>query len=193
MLIFAQIVIMDNSSGLPVQYVYNGEFYNSNGPYVYLGTVVDDVAPGVTGVDVSNPTPSSTEDIEVSFELLAEGIGSSRIESVLVYYRVAGGTWIELTPVFYGGEYSVVIPAQSGGSTIEYYIQVVDAAGNTFTSSTYSVTVKPDDYGPYILIGIIGALFAVGLIVAIMQNKARVKKATGKERYKYIKKNVGGK
>ncbi|MHA1694971.1 MAG: hypothetical protein ACTSUG_06910, partial [Candidatus Helarchaeota archaeon] len=191
--IFAQIWILDNNTGKPVSFTYDGTIYSNMSQFVYLGKITDNEAPNISALMLSTISPKSTDDIEIRFTLEKERSGASRIDSVIVYYRVNGGTFTSITPVVYNGEYSAVIPRQSANSIIEYYIEIRDEAGNIYRSNIGTLTVQNEDIGSYLLFGIILGTVVLGLVIAIMQNKSRVKKATGKERYKYIKKSVGGK
>lgn len=66
-------------------------------------------------------------------------------DSLLVYYQVSS-IWYEDTMSFVSGdEYVGYIPAQQGGTEIDYYIYATDNAGQADTTDTFSFKVL--DYG----------------------------------------------
>ncbi len=71
---------------------------------------------------------------EEDYAILAEIIASSHqpvlADSVWIHYRVNGGPWLTAGMANTTGDnYSGVIPRQSGGSTVNYYLTAADASG----------------------------------------------------------------
>jgi len=193
-MIYVQFWILNNDTGQPTPYTYGGSTYLMNGPFIFVSNVIDNVVPSInTTVELSTTNPTPDDDIELVFEMIPEGVGSAPIEYLIVYYRVNGGPYAALTPIEYKGKYAVVIPKQDAGATIEFYIEIKDEAGNVFKSSVYQINVQLEDITTEFVIALIFIAIFAGVILTIMQNKSKVKKATGKDRYKYIKKKVGGK
>ncbi|MBD3227653.1 MAG: hypothetical protein GF329_05650 [Candidatus Lokiarchaeota archaeon] len=192
MMIFLSFQVFNNATKTIEQIGYNGGYYLST-PFVYMASIIDQDIPNIHTPVVSSDSPNSNTAIDINFEIMPENDTAAEIDTVRVYYRIDGGEYMELVPIIYDGNYSVVIPGQSANSMIEYYIVVKDKAGNTYTSQVYSITVQSDSYLPYILLAVIAAVVLIGIVVVILRNKSKVKKATGKERYKYIKKKIGGK
>jgi hypothetical protein len=62
--------------------------------------------------------------------------GALQTSSLALNYRVDGGAFVPLPllPTGQPDEYAATIPAQAGGSFIEYYLTASDQAGNTATS-----------------------------------------------------------
>jgi hypothetical protein len=190
--IYLSFQIYNNATNTTEQIGYAGGYYTLATPFVFMASIIDQDAPGILTPVLSTITPTESDNIDLTFDIEPQNASAAQIEMVRVYYRVGGGEYIELVPIFYDGEYSTVIPKQAASSVIEYYIVVKDEAGNTFTSQVYTITVQAPNYNAYILLAILIGLVITTIIIAILQNRSKVKKATGKERYKYIKK-VGGK
>jgi len=72
----------------------------------------------------------------------------SGVDKVLLFYRVNYSEWWNTTMTSItmynetSGNWAVIIPAQPANSTVEFFIQAYDKAGNWNMSSTYSYTVK---------------------------------------------------
>jgi len=72
----------------------------------------------------------------------------SGVDRVLLFYRVNSSEWWNTTMTLItmynetSGNWNVTIPAQPANSTVEFFIQAYDKAGNWNMSSTYSYTVK---------------------------------------------------
>jgi hypothetical protein len=177
-----------------LNFVYNGQSGTETG-FIFYGEVIDTLAhQGINQSSLVSATPgeiTSSDDIEIHFTLFDELPGASDTRSIILRYRVDGGSWVNTTPIFYDGEYIGIIPKQAGGSTVEYQVIISDIAGNTYTSTLYSYAVVPDPF-PFIIVFLITLI--IGLVIVVWIGKgiasSEKKKLTGKERYKMIKRKL---
>ena len=65
------------------------------------------------------------------------------VENVVLYFRVDRGEWRKVSMQRINGElWSGEIPGQREGSTVKYYVEAVDEAGNRKATSTHTSKVK---------------------------------------------------
>jgi hypothetical protein len=95
------------------------------------------------------PKPRINEPVCVSVNVTDdESPIPSGVDKVLLWYRVDGGEWwttkMTLTMMYNAtsGNWTTIIPPQPGNSTVEFFIQAYDKAGNSNTSSIYTYDVK---------------------------------------------------
>ncbi|TFF92098.1 hypothetical protein EU546_07870 [Candidatus Thorarchaeota archaeon] len=92
------------------------------------------------------------------------------LDSVVLYYRVDNGSWLDIGMTLGGDVYSASIPSQSLGATVEYYVEATDSFGNVARSSTsiYSVAQAPPPT-PIIppLVGL-GVVVVVAIVIALL-------------------------
>jgi hypothetical protein len=87
------------------------------------------------------------------------------LDSVVLYYSVNNGTWTGAEMMLVGSEYSGVIPAQVGGSEVDYYVEATDAFGNVAQSDVHSYVVTP---GANLLPIAAGAGAVVAVVVLVL-------------------------
>ncbi len=85
-------------------------------------------------IAISHTPLGNTEDTENPYPVVARIVAAEPLnpDSLIVYYS-AGGAWTALTmaPTGNPDEYEALIPAQPGGTWVDYYIVAQDSAGNT--------------------------------------------------------------
>lgn len=109
----------------------------------YVG---DQTAPVITHTPLTN-----TEDTVNPYVVTADVTDDSPLASVTLYYQVDGGGYIAVPMMVPSLElYAGDIPAQTGGSVIDYYIEAIDSAvmANTTTTATYSFEVVDYTWPP---------------------------------------------
>ncbi len=129
---------------------------NDNGGSYYSFTVVSsDVTGPIISSIIQTPNPANdTETIIISCDVY----DANGIQSVTLYYRIDGGSWIDVNMTFTSGDtYEVTIGLFAYDSEIEYYIVAVDdspnhnSATNNNSGSYYTFTiVSSDNIGPTI-------------------------------------------
>jgi len=92
-------------------------------------------APIISNLLALPVNPSSSESVLVSATIT----DNDGISSVKLYYNVEGSTFNTLTMVASGNIYSASIPAQPGGSKINYYIEATDI----YSLTSYSPSTAP--------------------------------------------------
>ncbi|MHA1289947.1 MAG: hypothetical protein ACTSPB_21405, partial [Candidatus Thorarchaeota archaeon] len=112
----------------------------------YSYTVGDTVAPTYTQIQRSNTSPGNNESVEVNVTIPAdsEPLNASGIQSVEIYHRAYTGTpgaWTVDNMVNFTTVYNFTISGEPSGSTVEYYVNITDRAGNSKISTTYSYEV----------------------------------------------------
>jgi len=85
-------------------------------------------------IAISHMPLENTEDTENPYPVVARIVAAEPLnpDSLIVYYST-GGVWIPLTmaPTGNPDEYEALIPAQPGGTWVDYYIVAQDTVGNT--------------------------------------------------------------
>ena len=107
-----------------------------------VNVVVDNVAPVIISVSRSPEEPVEGESVTITVQA---SDATSGIAHVILYYHIGGGSWtsVEMSPV--ASVWTATIPGQSAGTMVEYYVEVVDEAGNSAQSviEHYTVASKP--------------------------------------------------
>ena len=105
--------------------------------------IVDSTPPSIIPVSTTPESPSSLESVSVKVSLVDTLTGI--VNPTLFYSTNGGSSWISISMnVISGTTYEGIIPEQSGGTTVLYYIQVFDEAGNQVSSSQNSYVVLAD-------------------------------------------------
>jgi len=107
-----------------------------------------------TGVTIRHTPLADTRDTLNDYDVVATITSDTALisDSLLLHYEIASvWTTVTLTPTGGTDEYSAVIPAQSPGTLVNYYLYARDAAGKTDTTDTYAfrvidyeVALRPD-------------------------------------------------
>ncbi len=77
-------------------------------------------------------TASTTEDYRIEATFVDHSEAGVKTDSLLVYWKIAGApsfTPLVMTPAAREGTYYADIPAQSGGTVVNYYVYAVDYSG----------------------------------------------------------------
>jgi agmatine deiminase len=108
-------------------------------------------------IPISGNQPAE-QDYAVDADIIACSDSTVYPDSVLIWYRINGGTYQVTHMTHTAGEsYTGIIPKQAGGSTVQYYLYAADASGRnamepfmgpvdpfTFTTVYTDLTAKPD-------------------------------------------------
>ncbi len=144
--------------------------------------VRDTTAPSISNIVYEPSTPTPVDNVTVTATVTDGGSG---VRLVILRYNIRG-VWYEVPMENIGGNmYRAVIPAQKGGTTVEFEIVAYDYAGNDARSTTYmytvsewpSVTPPPPTTPtwPYYLIGLAIILIVIVIIVAVILWQKRKK------------------
>jgi len=130
--------------------------------------IKDEDDPEVDDVSHTPEAPEADQEVTVICTV-AEPSGASGIDEVSLFYRTNGGSWQRITMTEENGNYSGVIDGQELGTTVEYYVEGADEAGNAAVSFT-SIYMTPAPrrriipFGP--ATGPLGAILLLSIIIA---------------------------
>lgn len=137
-----------------------------------IETYSDDVSPSIWEVEHSPEHPKHKENVTVAANVTDQQSG---VKNVTLWFRISGGEWHPLKMTLKDGVWTATIPGQSGGTTIEFYVESHDNAENRATTQTYSYIVKVAEAAPLgipleILIWIIvGIAVLVGIAIYLVK------------------------
>ena len=98
---------------------------------------VGDLIPEITDMLQIPLSPEINEEVLVFAEVVDD-----ELDNVTLYYRVDNGTWSSVSMVYVSGlGFRGVIPGQSGGVAVDYYVVAYDVDGNSDLSETISYYV----------------------------------------------------
>jgi len=104
------------------------------------GTIVEDEVPRIGAPSISPPEPYEGEPVVVSVSVEDSITG---VDRVVLYYRTSTtAPWTPLAMSYEAGLWKAIIPGQPAGTTVEFYIEAYDKAGNTARTLVYTYTVK---------------------------------------------------
>jgi len=113
-------------------------------PYNSGATVLDGYDP-YAGVTINHFPLEDTRDTLNDYEILCTILSDTGlvVDSLLLYYEISTVWYMApLLPTGLLNEYTAVIPAQSAGTTINYYLFARDDAGRTDSTDVYSFDVE---------------------------------------------------
>ena len=134
---------------------------------------VDLTPPSISNVKYTPQTPQPTDIVTVIANITE---AESGIKTVTLRYSTDGGTtWTSVAMVSGDTPYTGTIPAQAGGTTVQFKIRAEDKAGNIAESTVASYTVKALIFGLdpmmfYILIGVLAAVI-VGVAIFFLRSR----------------------
>ncbi|MHA1770034.1 MAG: hypothetical protein ACTSXS_00395 [Candidatus Thorarchaeota archaeon] len=152
---------------------------------IFYYVVFDDLSPPSISVSVDKAHPTSNDSVTVT-AVVTDDTG---IQNVTLYYKVGDGSWnmVSMTNVS-ASQYQGIIPAQSDGSVVTYYVRAYDLSGKYTDSPQLSYTVQdatetttttlptttsttglPGELNPMILIAIGGGVAVVVVIVIVLR------------------------
>ena len=94
---------------------------------------VDNTEPVIESINYEPSEPMGGEEITIR---VAASDALSGVKSVVLWYRAGGGEWTAIQMEQQGGAWVATIPGQPAGTTVEFYVEVEDGAGNTARSDT---------------------------------------------------------
>jgi len=124
--------------------------------------------------------PGETVEVEVGYNITVKvNVEELNIERVSLYYNISTTQWAEIPMNPTGGnEYTATIPSSSYPpcTTIQYYIEAVDKAGNTAQTPTAGVYFTSHIISEHQKIMLAALLPTIALIIAL--NRKRKRKST---------------
>jgi len=138
---------------------------------VYSG-FVDYTAPRIGTPFMEPSEPVEGEPVTVSVSISDPESG---VDHATLYYRLGGAvSWTPLAMMYEAGLWKATIPGQPAGTTVEFYIEAYDKAGNRAQTLVYTYTVKakptPTEEKPpsdQTIMWVVVAVVAVGLGASI--------------------------
>ncbi len=144
---FAQIPAQ--AVGTVVEYYINVtdvDGYSSRTP-LYQYVVTDLTPPLILTLTRMPSLPTNIDDVTIAIQAYDTG---TSIDQVTVSFQINEGAWQVVSATFNGTHYVAMIPAQSYGTNVTYFVIVRDTAGNEMYSSMDAYTVI-DGIPPQIL------------------------------------------
>ena len=139
---------------------------------VAIHVIVDNTPPVIESIHHSPEKPSENQEVTVKVKA-SDGLG--KVDRVILYYRIDEGEWIAIEMTLSNETWIATIPGQKAQTTIQYYVEVWDEAGNVTTSETYTYTVKapPVPQKPIAILTLIIAIIVIAAIVTILLYKRK--------------------
>ncbi|HHE37029.1 MAG TPA: hypothetical protein ENL20_00440, partial [Candidatus Cloacimonetes bacterium] len=145
--------------GYEVLGYYDSSWESTDAIHCRLRGVADREMLHVDHVPLSGTVPNTRVDYEIDATIVAYSGQPLVAASLLIYYRVDGGSYTSVTMTHQSGNtYQGIIPEQAGGSVIDYYIYAEDQSGNSTnhpfigSSDPHSFTVDGDPPVPEITV-----------------------------------------
>jgi len=138
----------------------------------YFYSVTDNTPPSI-GIPTWNPEePSADEEVTVNVTVtdLVSGV-----KNVTLWYRI-DEEWQFIEMASTNGYWTAVIPKQSKGTTVSFYVEAYDNAGNSNKTTTYEYTVKAPAPFPLAWLAAIGlglAALTATLLYALYRRRKR--------------------
>ncbi|MFX0172318.1 MAG: right-handed parallel beta-helix repeat-containing protein, partial [Candidatus Hodarchaeota archaeon] len=118
---------------------FNDTAGNSNQTLIDTFIVVDTAAPTYSGLSQSNSAPEYDEENTVSITV-SEPTNASGVDLILLYYRIDGGTWIQINVTEISG-YTFVANMLKYDQMYDWYFWFNDTAGNSDQTPLNTFTV----------------------------------------------------
>jgi hypothetical protein len=160
--------------------IYN--IYDLGAPATELDAVkIDNTKPEISSPYQDPPgqvvQPGETVNVEPGYNITVRvNVTELNIQEVFLYYNVSATEWIkiQMTPTA-SGEYTATIPSSSYPpcTTIQYYIEAMDKAGNTAQTPTAGVYFTSHIITEYQKIVLTVLLPAIALITALNRKRKR--------------------
>jgi PKD repeat protein len=126
------------------QVIYNVYAYNTHGQYSrsdYYSYVVDDfVPPVISNILYAHASPMPFEKVTVSASV-TEPPEASGVKSVILRYKIDDDEWSGIEMTMHEGLWNTIIPGQSGGVTVKFFIKSYDNARNCVTTPIFDYCV----------------------------------------------------
>jgi hypothetical protein len=97
----------------------------------------------ITTVSYTPQNPQAEEDVTVSVSSSLENVSVSEVQ---LHYSINGGAYKEVLMKLQGSQYKAVIPAQTDGTVVIFYVSAIDIEGNVSETSEYSYTVGEEEF-----------------------------------------------
>ncbi|MEM4700934.1 MAG: Ig-like domain-containing protein [Candidatus Bathyarchaeia archaeon] len=101
--------------------------------------VVDNTAPTINSVTWTPETPATNRTVTVTAQITEIGSG---IRSVSLWFKRLGEEWQKISMALQDGNWTATIRGFEEGSTVIFYVECVDKAGNTARSAENYYVVK---------------------------------------------------
>ena len=121
-----------------------------------------DPAPAISNILFTPPLPDT--DVNITAQVY-----DPSLESVILQYRIDGGTWNEVDMINTGNGFNATIPGQTYGIEVELYIEAEDAFGQVSQSSQTGYLVPEDHEPPPLnLIPLLATVTGIAVVVVII-------------------------
>jgi len=108
--------------------------------FLYTSILIDEEPPHISEPSISPSEPYEGEPVTVSVSVEDSITG---VENVTLYYRTSTTiSWTPLAMTYEAGVWKATIPGQPANTTVEFYIEAYDKAGNRAQTLIYTYTVK---------------------------------------------------
>jgi len=143
-------------------------------------TISDTSPPAISDISMTPKTPTSIDEIDFIARVSDD---TSGVNQVYLYHSINNGSsWNKASMALGEGTYKITLPKQTGGTTIQYFFEASDMAGNKAQSGTSTFTVAdPSTLEFYLIMAFIASVIVATLLAfARHQKKARSKEARSK-------------
>jgi len=123
---------------------------------------MDIFPPVIEYIDVNPVDPEPYEDIYITAFVYDIGSG---VNKTILWYRINYGIWRQIEMTEEDGSWVAVIPGEPAGTTIEYFVEVVDNEGNRAKSDTFYIAVYYSSVSGFPAAGVIIPFFFMFLVV----------------------------
>ncbi|MHA1247251.1 MAG: Ig-like domain repeat protein [Candidatus Thorarchaeota archaeon] len=106
--------------------------------YQFTPAAGEDYPPSFGTVSITPQSPTPADDVNVTVTITDDGT----IVNASIYYTVDDATWVRVSMSHSGTTYWGIIPAQPDGTTVTYYIEAYDNAGQRSATANFSYTVS---------------------------------------------------
>jgi len=149
---------------------------NSRATETYSYTVTDNTIPEVVVPSWSPGKPSPYEEVIVNVSV-TEPVYASGVKNVTLWFKIGGEEWQFKEMTLTNAVWTAGIVGQSGGTTIDFYIEAYDYAGNRASTQTYSYAVKVEVAPPSLPSEIfVGIGVAIAVLIGVVAYFVRFKK-----------------
>lgn len=153
--------------------------HSINNIMISLGPL-DIIPPTLTNLGMQPEKPTPDDMIIITIAVTDDKSG---VKEVNLHYSTDGGTsWNKVSmSLAEGSTYMAIVPRQTEGTSVQYYIESFDNSLNKATSNTNSYTVEAPSITPLIGAETIGVIIIVIVAVAVLTLYKRKSRTTTKE------------
>ena len=152
---------------------------------ITIRVTTDNTPPTLEFIEQSPEGPSENQQVTIKVNVTDV---TSTVFKVILYYRVNDGNWVTVEMTYSNGIWTATIPGQEASSTVQYYVEAQDMAGNVVRSEIRTYTVTASIPMPGISSNILLIVIMVIIVIAIIAVAAAIymlKKQKTSEQYSY--------